>query len=341
MRWAEADIYIAGTAAILPSAVAVSDAVSQGWCPAAKADESGQVAVTVAPDDEAAPDLARMAAVEALRSSGLSGRDIALLLHSVVLHDGLDAWHVGAYILDPLGASPAAPPLGLRGTCAGAVASIELACSYLKCSSERAAVLTAADKWLPEMIDRWVGSPAVFFGDGAASVILAVGTGFAKVLATASFTDTGLEGACRGDDPFGCLTGHRIDFAQRGEAFRRAVPGAEIKARSTTAVQAAIATATKDAGVGLDDIRWIAAPFVVYPLLKSAVLDPLGIDDERTTWDIGRDIGHLGAADPFVGLHRLVELGRVEPGDHVILLGIGGDCMWSAAVLRIAALPDA
>ena len=59
----------------------------------------------------------------------------------------------------------------------------------------------------------------------------------------------------------------------------------------------------------------------------------------RSTWDFGRTVGHCGASDQILALERLVRLGELGPGDHLLMLGYGPGVVVSAAVVEILESP--
>ena len=69
--------------------------------------------------------------------------------------------------------------------------------------------------------------------------------------------------------------------------------------------------------------------------LARTYYEPLGIAADRTAWDRAREVGHLGAGDPFCGLHHLLRTGRARPGDAGLLLGVGAGFSWGAAVVEV------
>ena len=90
-----------------------------------------------------------------------------------------------------------------------------------------------------------------------------------------------------------------------------------------------------------DDIDWWVLPNVGRTLLQWQYLNVLGVGVERTTWEWGRRLGHMGAGDHVVGLNHLAETGTLGVGDRVALAGSGLGFNWSCAVLEIVAPPGA
>jgi 3-oxoacyl-[acyl-carrier-protein] synthase-3 len=81
-------------------------------------------------------------------------------------------------------------------------------------------------------------------------------------------------------------------------------------------------------------MRWVLCPHYGAQLLERHCLKPLGISADRTLDRLGRRYGHLGASDQVVALHHLQQHGPAEPGDYVLLLGIGVGMTWTAAIVR-------
>jgi len=93
--------------------------------------------------------------------------------------------------------------------------------------------------------------------------------------------------------------------------------------------------ALQDAGVALGDIELLVHANVARPLAEAQFHQGLGIPAERTTYEWGRDIGHVGGADQLLGLDHLVESGRLEPRQRVLLIGAGMGFTWTAAVVEM------
>ncbi|XUL94498.1 3-oxoacyl-[acyl-carrier-protein] synthase III C-terminal domain-containing protein (plasmid) [Streptomyces galilaeus] len=74
-------------------------------------------------------------------------------------------------------------------------------------------------------------------------------------------------------------------------------------------------------------------------MIEFSVLAPLGLPMSRSSWDFGRSVGHVGAADLIISLDHLVRTGELSPGDHVLLLSQGPGWISSSAVVTITDIP--
>lgn len=340
-RWT--DTYIAGTGAALAPEILVEDAIASGAYDPAHAAKTQQLAATAAPAEYPAVDFAVEAASSALAKSGFHARDVDLLVYGVAYHAGHEVWNPASYIQRELDIPPRCLAFELRSGSNGLV-GLELACSYLAGRPDaRAALLLAAD-CCPPIIDRWHGLSGGVTGDGGSGLVVAR-TGIARVLATASTNAPELEGLHRGNEPFRPFTYHAgrpLDLIARSRPFLRdSMPTAEVIAAKRESLETVIRSCLELGGVDVPDVQHFALPFLGVGELTGDLLAPLGIPIERTTWEFGRRVGHLGAGDQYAGLHHLHSSGRVRPGDLTLLLGEGNGFTFTAALTQAVAPTDA
>ncbi|MCW2797484.1 MAG: pks9-2 [Nocardioides sp.] len=69
--------------------------------------------------------------------------------------------------------------------------------------------------------------------------------------------------------------------------------------------------------------------------MDAQFFEPLGIDPQRSTWDWGSRVGHLGGGDQIAGTDHLARSGSLSAGDLCLLAGVGAGFTWSVAVLEI------
>jgi 3-oxoacyl-[acyl-carrier-protein] synthase-3 len=335
-------LFLAGVGSHLPPAVLVDEALETGRYDAEEQLSSGQQAVTIAGPDDSQPDMAVRAGRIALERSGHRPADVTLLLHAVTSYNGLDGWNAGCYlqkeILDGAGLS-----FEIRQLSNGAMASIELAAAYLRAAPDReAALITAADTFAEPAWDRWRTSWGLVFADGASAAVLSRTRGFARVLSAVTVTDAGLEALHRGRLPFAAAPDtaeYPIDFRARTLEFTQTVDLEEIGRRMADGLVRAVTQAADEADMKVTDAEHYVVPGFGRELLRRECLDPLGIPLERTTWSWAMHVGHLGAADQFASLAHLGESGRLERGDRVLLIGVGGGFNWTCVALEIVDIP--
>jgi 3-oxoacyl-[acyl-carrier-protein] synthase-3 len=339
------DIYIAGTGAYHPRAVPVDEAIEDGRYTRDAQRHTGQQRVTIAETAaEAAPEMAVRAGRSALAHSGLPADQFSLLLHGVATHNGLAGWNAASYVqqhvLDGNGFA-----FEIHQLSNSAVGSLELACSYLAAGPDRtAAMITAADRFGPAAWDRFRSAPPIFvFADAASAVVLAKGTGFARVLSVASVADAELEGMQRGALPFmeNPQDGYPISFFDRILEFSEThgLGVDDVVKRMSELMHEAGARAYAEAGISPADVKFAITPALGREALYEQCVIPLGIDIDRSTWHYARQIGHAGCTDQFAALDNLVATERLNPGDRILIAGLGGGYNCTVAALEIVDKP--
>ncbi|MFC9088673.1 ketoacyl-ACP synthase III family protein [Nocardiopsis dassonvillei] len=340
------ELWIRGLGVYLPEArVSVRSAVERGLTTAEEAAVHDMAGAAVA-DDLPAPEMALRSAREAFERAGASPDDVRVLLYADTWHQGPDGWfpqyHLQHHLVrgDVIAAE-------VRQGCNALFTAMELCVPHLREAPEDAtALLVAADNFGTPGVDRW-RSGAFVLGDGACSVLLGRRPGPARVLAVGSMVVPELEQHHRSgepDFPPAATTGSLLDFRARArDHARQGERDPEVNIAWFTLqkkMMLLVGRTLAEAGVGFGDISRAAFGNLGPEAVEHRWMEVLGLPMERSTWEHGRTIGHIGAADPFIGLRHLMDEGEVGPGDHVILGGLGSGMTVSCAVVRIAEPPS-
>jgi 3-oxoacyl-[acyl-carrier-protein] synthase III len=334
-------LFVQGTGVCVADRVAVADAVAAGWYESDEAEATGYVSIAVA-GDVPAPDLALAAARQALDRVQLPATSLSHVFHVDVYHSGPEGWCAYAYLQRRLGTADAFGT-GIRQGCNGMFGALLLADAALRTApAGHVALLAAADNFGSPLLDRWRCNPGVVMGDGGAALLLSREPGFAEVLSVASVTLTELEALHRGATPLyppDVTLGRQLDFGARFAEFAGSggfEPGSGLKFVQRFA--GLVERLLDEAGVELDQITRVAFNHAGRELVEDR-LGPLGVPLERTTWEYGSTIGHVGAADQVIALDHLLESGEIGPGSHLLFLGVGPGVNIVGAVIRVLAVP--
>lgn len=329
------DIHVAGTGCHLPDPMETADAERAGLCEHKDVWRTGIEAVGIA--KESAPEMAAHAARQAMAEAGSRGvrGGADLLLHASVHYQGHDLWSAASFVQREAGCGTG-PAIEVNQQSNGGMAAIELAAAFLMSGqSRRSALVTTGDRFRRPGFDRWRTDPGTICGDGGTALVLARGGGFARLRSIATVSDPGLETLGRGGAPFADAPAAPIDAeTPRSEAISELGLG-DVLERLRDGQVTAVETALAEARTRRDDIDWFVLPNLGRPKMDAQFFRPLGIARERTTWDRGRRVGHLGAGDQIAGLDGLVRSGRLRPGGRCLLAGVGAGFSWSAAVLEM------
>ncbi len=337
MQWNE--IYIDSCAVVLGRREPVAVAVAEGRYDEAEAASNGYLSVSVV-DEGPAIDLAVKAADLAVGQGSVTADEICLTVHSSCTFQGLDHFAPASYVQGrTVGGRGAA--VEVKQYSNGGLAALEMAAAYLSCAGgEAAALLTTSDIFALPTFDRYRSDQGVLFGDGGSALVLSRRPGIARLLSTALISD-GTYGAVylgdqlwtnqeqRDDVPVD-LRGRRDEYLQaNGELLLKIVQSL------TERQQESVSVALQDAGLTPRNIdRWVLTN-VGRTLDDIDFQDAFGIQDKLTTWEWGRRVGHIGAADQIVGLDHLLKTGQVKPGDRVALCGIGMGFTYACAIVQI------
>ncbi|MER6365961.1 ketoacyl-ACP synthase III family protein [Kitasatospora sp. NPDC001527] len=339
--------YIKGLGVFLPRTVSTAEAVAQGLYPAQEI-ELHELAGAAVAGPTPAPEMALWAAQDAYERSGHRPHDTDLLLYADSWHQGPDGWQPQYYLQRHLVGGDVLA-LEVRQGCNGMFGALELAAGHLaglgtSRDGERppTALLVASDNFGTPMMDRWRMGPGYVTGDAASAVLLTREPGFAELLAAGSLTVAEAEGMHRGAEPLfppGPTVGRPLDFTTRNAEFKQhsAATGQGTAALVQVQVStlAVVERTLEEAGIELADVTRVAYMNYSREIVEQRCMAALGLPLEKSTWDFGRTVGHLGASDQIVSLDHLLSTGGLGPGDHLLMLGVGPGVTLSAAVVRI------
>jgi 3-oxoacyl-[acyl-carrier-protein] synthase-3 len=89
------------------------------------------------------------------------------------------------------------------------------------------------------------------------------------------------------------------------------------------------------AGLTLDDVA-LVVPHQANSRIIQAATRRLKLPDEKVYVNVDR-YGNTSSASIPIALCEAVEEGRVQPGDHLVLVGFGAGLTWAAAAIQWAA----
>ncbi|MCX4097506.1 ketoacyl-ACP synthase III family protein [Nocardia sp. alder85J] len=290
---------------------------------------------------EAAPELAVRAATAALRSAGVAGADVGLLIHAWTHHQGHDFWAPASFVAAGAGARHALA-IGVQQMCNGGGVALELATDHLRGAGRAdVAVITTADRFCPPGFDRWHGDYGLWYGDGATAMVLHrrpdPGDDL-HLLAVATATDCEAETMHRGDDPFSPAArthSPAVDVRRTKRAYlarygREHFAGV-VADRLPSLMRTALAAAELEpddpriAGVLLPRIGRKALAASYRPAIESVTGAPM--------FDPGARTGHLGAGDLLANVAALRTEFGLPPGRVAVVISAGGGFSWTVAIV--------
>ncbi|MGD3110224.1 ketoacyl-ACP synthase III family protein [Streptomyces sp. YGL11-2] len=338
-------VYLASLGTYVPDLVTTEQAVKAGWYDAEVREASGLESVAIA-DSLSAPEMAVLAAKEAVQRSGHAPEDFGALMHSSAYHQGPDGWSPPHYILARTLGTPITA-MEVKQGCQGMLSSLVISAHRLACDPEKSAVLlTAADNYSAPLVNRWTTSRLSIFGDGAAAAVVSRNDGFARLLSVGTHSAPAMESLHRGSEPIfppAVTVGRELDYEARVKFWMEewANGNTPPMEHPGEVLQRALDEALRDAGITADEITRVCHPSATLDALRDQFLDPIGFTVDRGIWEHTKRVGHISAADVFIGLEHLWKSRQVHPGDKVLLFTGSPGFEAGCAIFEIVSEPDA
>jgi 3-oxoacyl-[acyl-carrier-protein] synthase-3 len=274
----------------------------------------------IAAPGEQTSDLAFAAAQQALLAAGLPPSEIDLIIVATTTPDMV--FPSTACILQHKLGVRNGPAFDVQAVCSGFVYGLSIADRMVATGAARNALVVGAEIY-SRILDWNDRGTCVLFGDGAGAVVLVPserpGILTAHLHADGSYCDilsvpgTVANGAVSGR-PLLKMDGHVV--------FKFAV-----KVLAETAHEALAAT-----GMSAGDIDWVI-PHQANIRIMEATMKKLGLPLERMVSTVGEHANTSAASIPLA-LDVAVRDRRIRPGQHVMLLGVGGGFTWGSILLR-------
>ena len=343
------NLFIESIGLYLPESYSTEAAVVDGRLDADTREKTGWTGTAVA-GEISAPDMAVIAAKEALSRSRYSGEDLALILYGGTGIHGIPGWPTHHYVQrEAVGGT--APAVGIEAGCNSTLLGFSLAAGYLSLlPAPKAALIVGADNWGSPEFDRYgyaVGATdrGSFLGDAASAVIVSSEAGFARVESLVNASLPEFEEMFRLPGPLFPLRfdwASAADVAARTRSFIKRYPKKlpQMMCDFVCKRRDLIDDALADAGIGMSDVQRVTHVFSGTSGYIEALLAPFGKPSETGMLDYGRDLGHLSVSDHPAALTHLIVTGQIGVGDRVLMVNNGAGMSLTVAVVRIESVPQ-
>ncbi len=313
---------IAGTGRYLPATILTNAelaervATSDDWIQT----RTGIRQRHIAAPGEMTSDLALHASRAAIAAAGMQPADVDLIIVATTTPDMVFP-STACILQDKLGVRGGAA-FDVQAVCSGFVYALALADKMVSTGMARNALVVGAEIY-SRILDWNDRGTCVLFGDGAGAVVLVPaaepGILTAHLHADGSYRDIlAVPGQVRN----GVVEGVPFLHMDGTAVFKFAV-----KVLADVAEEALAATS-----MHANDIDWVI-PHQANIRIMDATMKKLHLPRERLVVTVGEH-GNTSAASIPLALDIAVRDGRIQPGQHVMLLGVGGGFTWGAVFLR-------
>jgi 3-oxoacyl-[acyl-carrier-protein] synthase-3 len=286
----------------------------------------------VAEDYENSGTMAFEASWRALADAGLHPRDLDLIIVCTVTPE-MAVPSTACLLQNRLGvAGKGVPSFDLAAACSGFIYGLATAHAHMQLPRVQH-VLVVGVETLSRMTDCSDRATAALLADGAGAVVLRRSE---DPRAGILYTRLGADGSC-----------HELLYApgglnrQRGaandvpnDAYYLRMDGPKVFKLAVTRMALLVQEAAAELGLQMEDVN-LVIPHQANRRIIDAVGDRLGFPSERLFSNIDR-LGNTSAASIPIAYDEARRQGRIQPGDHVVMVAFGAGLTWGCLVLREA-----
>lgn len=280
----------------------------------------------IASAEQATSDLAVEAAKNALKSAGLTGEDVELIIVATITPD-MAFPSVSCILQEKLGAKHAAA-FDLSAACSGFIYALANAQALLKSGMYKNALVVGAET-LSKITDYTDRNTCILFGDGAGAVVLGEvpeGRGFRSF-------ELGADGS-GGELLHLQAGGSRMPASEetiKNKQHYIYMNGREVFKFAVRIMGSAAEKVLKKADMDKSEIDLLVPHQANIRIIQSAV-ERLDLEPDKCVINVDK-YGNVSAASIPLALVEAVEEGRVQAGDRLVLVGFGGGLTWGACAL--------
>jgi 3-oxoacyl-[acyl-carrier-protein] synthase-3 len=281
----------------------------------------------IAGEKQAVSDLAYEASKAALKSAGLKGKDIDLIIVATISGD-MPLPATACILQDKLDARKAAA-FDVTAACSGFIFGLSVANAYVLSRAYRRILLVGAET-LSKFTDWEDRTTCVLFGDGAGAVILEAAEEDRGIVATKLHSDGSMWDLLH--TPGG---GSRNPASK--ETVRKRLHFIKMKGNETFKVavrtlESLVVECLKENKLRASDIA-LLIPHQANLRIIQATAKRLGLPMEKVMVNLDR-YGNTSAASIPIALDEAVRSGKIRSGDYVLLEAFGGGLTWASALIR-------
>ena len=271
--------------------------------------------------DVTSSDLALEASRRALEAAGCQAQDLDLIIVATSTPDMVFP-STACILQNKLGAN-GCPAFDVQAVCSGFVYALTVADAMIRSGWARRALVVGSEVF-SRILDFNDRTTCVLFGDGAGAVVLEASEA-PGILASDLHADGSHVGIL-------CVPGNVYGGQILGDPLLKMDGQAVFKLAVGVLEKAARATLDK-AGMTDADIDWLIPHQANIRIMQSTARKlKLSMDKVVVTVD---QHGNTSAASIPLALDHGVRNGQVQPGQTVLLEGVGGGFTWGAVLLRM------
>ena len=263
----------------------------------------------IAADNESTSSMAINASIDAIKSSGLSEKDIDLVIVATTTPDQIFP-STACIVQNKL--NIVAPAFDIQAACTGFIYAMSVADNYIRNGMSKNTLIIGSEKY-SNILDWKDRSTCVLFGDGAGAVVLSA------------------------DSKEGIISSHIHADGQYNDLL--SVEGNHIKMKGNEVFKVAVNTLSKLVDETLDknnmdksSIDWLVPHQANLRIIKAAA-KKLSLPLEQVVVTVD-DHANTSAASIPLALNEAVKDGRIKEDQVLLLEAFGSGFTWGSVLLR-------
>ena len=284
-------------------------------------ERTGICARHFAADDVQCSDMALVAARHALKAAGRDASEIDLIIVATSTPDMVFP-STACILQNKLGAN-GCPAFDVQAVCSGFIYGLAVADAMIRSGSARCALVVGSEIF-SRLLDFSDRTTCVLFGDGAGAVVVEASE-TPGILASDLHADGKHVGIL-------CVPGHVSGGVASGNPLLKMDGQAVFKLAVGVLEKSARAVLDK-AGLVATDIDWMV-PHQANIRIMQSTARKLQLPMEKVVVTVDQH-GNTSAASIPLALDHAVRSGQVQPGQTVLLEGVGGGFTWGSILLKM------
>ncbi len=281
----------------------------------------------IAAPQQAASDLALIAAKNALTAAHIAADQIDLIVVATVTPD--NAMPSVACRLQGMLGCQAVAAFDVNAACSGFVYALTIADNFIRAGSAQTALVVGVDIFSRIMNYR-DPTTCILFGDGAGAVVLTAASS-GGILATQLHSD-GSRAEMISIPAGGSRLPASHDTVAQGLHAMSMRNGGDVFRSAVAKMSECISSLLRENGLSVQDVD-LLIPHQANIRIISAICERLGLAPERVFSNLER-YGNTSAASVPLALDEAVKGGRICSGDNIVLAAFGAGLTWGSALLR-------
>ena len=282
----------------------------------------------IAAPEQATSDLAVLAAGQALQAAAVAPAEVDLLIVATSTPDTIFP-STACLVQERLGLRRNVGAFDLAAACSGFIHALTVASQFVATGAAKRVLVIGAET-MTRVTNREDRSTSILFGDGAGAVVLGPVVGDRGILATKLYSD-GAGGAIL-SIPAGGSRRPATQETLDGKLHYIQMNGREVFKFAVRIVVEATREVTAAAGLKIEDVDFLAPHQANLRIIEPAA-KKLSLPMEKVLVNVDKYANTSSASIPIV-LAEAAQIGRLKPGDNVVLVGFGGGLAWGAAAIK-------